>query len=187
MFTTNRMLIQVVAQLKPARCGVSDHAILLAQELEAAFGISTSFIVLNSTEPCDLPFPRIYCPPSQLLEACISLSKGQPEALLLHYSGYGFAPNGAPHFLPRALELVRKSAQFRIGVYFHELFATGMPWKSAFWYSHRQRQVIRGIAKECDLIATNLSRHSGWLEREAMQGSTALLRRLSVFSNVGES
>jgi hypothetical protein len=160
---------------------------LLAQELEAGFGIGTAFVVLNSTVPCNSPFPRVYCAPSQLLEACISLSKGQPGALLVHYSGYGFSPDGAPLTLAEALQRVRRNGQFRIGVYYHELFATGMPWRSAFWYTRRQKQVVRRLAKECDLIATNLSRHSDWLEREAMQGAATPLQRLPVFSNVGES
>ena len=75
MPATIPLLIQVVSQLKPERCGISDYAILLARELDSAFGIRTAFVVLNSTEPCDLPLPRVYCAPSQLLETCISLGK----------------------------------------------------------------------------------------------------------------
>jgi GT2 family glycosyltransferase len=187
MPTANPLLIQVVSQLKPERCGVSDHAILLARELESAFGIRTAFVVLNSTEPCDLPFPRVDCAPSQLPESCISLSKGQPSAILVHYSGYGYSADGAPHLLAEAVERVRASGQFRIGVYFHELFATGMPWSSAFWHTHRQRRVVRRLAQACDLIATNSSRQLDWLEREAIQSRVTQVRLLPVFSNVGES
>ena len=187
MPSADRLLIQIVSQLKPERCGVSDHAILLARELESAFGIRTAFVVLNSTEPCELPFPRVDCAPSQLLEACSSLSKGQRSAILVHYSGYGYSADGAPLLLAEAIERVRANGQFRIGVYFHELFATGMPWTSAFWYSHRQRHVVRRLAKKCDLIATNLSRHASWLDRQAMQGAANPLQRLPVFSSVGES
>lgn len=187
MPTANPPLLQIVAQLKPERCGVSDHAVLLAQELEAAFGIRTAFVVLNSTEQCNSPFQRVYCAPSQLLERCIALSMGQPGTILVHYSGYGYSADGAPFPLAEAIERVRESGQFRIGVYFHELFANGMPWRSAFWHSHRQRQVVRRLAKECDLIATNSSRHLKWLEREALQGSIVPVRLLPMFSNVGES
>jgi hypothetical protein len=187
MPTTKRLLIQVVSQLKPERCGVSDHALLLARELESAFGTGSAFVVLNSTEPCNVSFPRVYCPPSQLLEGCKSLSSGQPAALLVHYSGYGYSKDGAPFPLAEALENVKKSGQFRIGTYFHELFATGMPWNSAFWYTRRQQKVARMIAKSCDLAATNLSFHSDWLVRNAIQGAGTPLERLAVFSNVGES
>jgi len=187
MPTANRLLIQVVPQLKPAACGVTDHALSLAQELEAGYGIDTAFAVLNSTEPCDCRFERVDCKPQQLVEACKSLSKGQPGALLVHYSGYGYSANGAPVSLADALRQVRRNGQFRIGVYFHELYATGMPWTSAFWYTHRQRQVARRIAGECDLIATNLTRHADWLERKPTRGAMNPIHRLPVFSNVGES
>jgi hypothetical protein len=187
MPSSDRLLIQVVSQLKPERCGVSDHAILLARELESAFEIRTSFVVLNSTEPCDLPFPRVDCAPSQLLDACSSLSKGEQSAILVHYSGYGYSADGSPLLLAQAIERVRANGQFRIGVYFHELFATGMPWTSAFWYTHRQRQVVRRLAQACDLIATNSSRHLDWLERQAIQGGIPPVRLLPMFSNVGES
>jgi hypothetical protein len=186
MSPTNRLLIQVVAQLKPGRCGVSDHAILLAEDLEKEFGVNTAFVVLNSNEPCELRFPRIYCSPSELLESCEVLSEGKPASLLLHYSGYGFSQDGAPAFIPGALDRVRKSGKFRVGVYFHELFASSMPWRSAFWHQHRQKQVVREIVRQCDFVATNLSRHSDWLAGNTPQGSDSLVRPLPVFSNAGE-
>ncbi|MDR3775324.1 MAG: hypothetical protein P4K97_00385 [Terracidiphilus sp.] len=182
-----RLLIQVVSQLKPERCGVSDNALLLARELEIAYGISTAFIVLNSTEQCDQPFARIYCPPRKLLQSCNSLSEGRQAALLVHCSGYGYSTDGAPTLLADALKQVRNSGQFRIGTYFHELYATGMPWRSAFWYSHRQRRALRKIAAESDLIVTNTSYHFEWLKHNALLGSSTPLLRMPVFSNVGEN
>jgi hypothetical protein len=187
MPAANRLLIQVVPQLKPAACGVSDHAISLAEELQTGFGIDTVFIVLNSSEPSDCRFPRVDCKPQELVEACRSLSKGQPGALLVHYSGYGYAADGAPVSLAEAVQQVRRSGQFRIGVYFHEVSATGMPWTSAFWHTHRQRQVARRVADECDLVATNLSRHADLLEHKSAGSADNPIHRLPVFSNVGES
>jgi hypothetical protein len=134
-----------------------------------------------------LQFPRVNCAPSQLLETCISLSKGQPGAILVHYSGYGYSADGAPFALAEAIKRVRGSGQFRISAYFHELFATGMPWRSAFWHSHRQRLVVCRLAKECDLIATSSSWHLKWLEQEAIEDGITPVRLLPMFSNVGES
>ena len=184
---TDRLLIQVVSQLKPERCGVSDHAILLARELEAAFGIRTAFVVLNSSEFCSSPFPQVHCAPTQLLEACGSLSEDHSSAILVHCSGYGYSADGAPFSLAEAIERVCAIARFRIGVYFHELFATGMPWRSAFWYTHRQQQVVRRLTQASDLVVTNSSHHLHWLEREAIQGGMTHLRLLPMLSNVGES
>jgi hypothetical protein len=187
MPAANRLLIQVVPQLKPAACGVTDHAISLAEELVSGFGIDTVFVVLNSSEPSDCRFPRVDCKPLELVDACISISNGQPGALLVHYSGYGYSADGAPASLAEALQQVRRNEQFRIGVYFHEVSATGMPWTSAFWHTHRQRQVARRVADECDLIATNLSRHADLLEHKSTRSADNPIHRLPVFSNVGES
>ena len=187
MVVANRLLIQIVPRITPARCGVSDQAIMLAQELKAAFGIDTAFVVLNSNEACDLPYPVIYSAPAQLLEVCLSLSGGQPGAMLVHLSGYGYSADGAPTLVAEALADVRADRRFRIAVYFHELFATGMPWRSAFWYSRRQKRAVRGIAEECDLLVTNSRYHADWLEREPVRQSAAPIQLLPVFSAVGEA
>jgi hypothetical protein len=184
---TDRLLIQVVSQLKPERCGVSDHAILLAQELEAAFGIRSAFVVLNSSETCSSQIPQVHCLPSQLLEACGSLSAGRSSAILIHFSGYGFSTDGAPFPLAEAIERVRATGRFPIGVNFHELFASGMPWRSAFWHKRRQQQVIRRLAKVSDLVVTNSGHHMHWLEHEAIQCGMTQLRQLPMLSNVGET
>ena len=184
---TNQLLIQVVPRLQPGRCGVSDQAILLASELKTAFGISTAFIVLNSNEPCNIPFPVIRCAPPELQKTCSSLKGDRPGTILVHLSGYGYSADGAPTLLAAALKMVRASEQFRIAVYFHELFASGKPWRSAFWYSHRQRKAVRNIAEECDLLVTNTEHHAEWLEREPVKQTATPVQILPVFSAVGET
>jgi hypothetical protein len=179
--------IQLVSRLTPIRCGISDHAIAVAEELESRFEIQCSFVVLNSSERCELSYQQIFTSTPQLLEACIRLSNGDPAAVLLHYSPYGFAANGAPVALVEAFRRVRMSGRFRAGVYFHELFATSMPWRSAFWYSYHQQRVIRKLARQCDFVATNTTRHQDWLQREALPGADIPFERLPILSNIGES
>ena len=187
MVAANRLLIQVVPQLKPARCGVSDHAIALASELRTRFGIDTAFVVLNSDEPGDVPYAVIHCAPDQLLTSCISLSKNQAAAILVHLSGYGYSADGAPTLLAEALRSVKADGGFRIAVFFHELFATGMPWKSAFWYSRRQKTAVRRIAEACDLLVTNTRKYVDWLHRETVRQSASPIQYMPVFSLVGEA
>lgn len=187
MSPANRLLIQVVPRLTPARCGVSDQAVLLARELKTAFGIDAAFVVLNSDERCDLPYPMIHCQPGSLLNACLSLGQSQPGAVLVHVSGYGYAADGAPTRLAEALAKLKTSGQFRIAAYFHELFATGMPWKSAFWYSRRQRKAVHRIAEECNLLVTNLGRHAKWLGGQPIRRSDTPVQLLPVFSIGGET
>ena len=187
MLPSDRLLIQVVPRLTPARCGVSDQAILLARELETAFGIKTAFVVLNSNEVCSLPYSIIYCPPAELLETCLSMTEGRPGAILVHLSGYGYSADGAPTLLADALANVRADGRFRIAVYFHELFATGMPWRSAFWHSRQQRNAVRRIAEGCDLLVTSSRRYADWLEQEPVRRSAAPVELLPVLSTVGEA
>jgi hypothetical protein len=182
-----RRLIQVVPRLQPTRCGVSDHAVALASELRTRYGIDTAFVVLNSEERNDVPYPVLHCSPDQLLGACVSLSENQAAAILVHLSGYGYSADGAPTLLAEALENVGADGRFRVAVFFHELFATGMPWKSAFWYSGRQKKAVRRIAEASDLLATNNRGYVDWLTRETVPQSALPIQYLPVFSQVGEA
>jgi hypothetical protein len=181
------LLIQILPQLKPGRCGVSDHAILLARELKSAFGIDTAFVVLNSEERADLPYPMIHCRPAQLLEACLACSAGRVASLLVHVSGYGYSPDGAPIALAEALDQVKADGRFGIAAYFHELFATGAPWKAAFWHTRRQQQAVRRIVGLCDLVVTNTGRYARWLEAHTIRQSGVPVQMIPVFSTVGEA
>ena len=179
----NRQFIQVVPRLLPARCGVSDHAIALASELRANCGIDSSFVVLNSEERTDLPFSITHCAPHGLLNACVASSGNRPAAILVHLSGYGYSADGAPSLLAEALEQVKSDGRFQIAVFFHELFASGMPWRSAFWHAQRQKRAYRRIAEVCDLPVTNARVFADWLQRQI----ATPIQCMPVFSQVGEA
>lgn len=180
-------MIQVVPRLTPGRCGITDHAILLAGELEAACGIATAFVVLTPNVAGDLPFPVTPCAPAELLESCQSLAPGRVAEVLVHLSGYGYSPDGAPTALAAALERLKASGRSRVAVYFHELFAGGPPWKSAFWHASRQKRAVARIARQCDLLLTNTQLHVELLKREVLKASGVQVTALPVFSTIGES
>lgn len=183
----SRLLIQVLPRLTPGHCGVSDQAALLAQGLKRQYGIGSAFVVLNSREPSGLTDPVIYSAPAQLLESCLKLTGGQPGAILVHVSGYGYSPDGAPTALAQALTVVRESGRFQIGVYFHELYASGPPWKSSFWHSYRQRRALCGVALQSGLIVTNTGWHVEWLKGKLPKRSSVPVRLMPVFSPAGET
>jgi hypothetical protein len=187
MPAASRLLIQVVPQLLPGRNGVSDQAVLLAGGLKEDFGIESAFVVLNSTESSRLPYPEVHCEPGQLLESCLKLTGGEPGAILVHVSGYGYSTDGAPALVADALQDVRASGRLRIAAYFHELYATGMPWKRAFWHSRRQRRAVCRIASECGLIVTNLRLHAERLERGTRRSCGTPIECLPVISPSGET
>jgi hypothetical protein len=184
---TSPLLIQVVPRLKPGRCGVTDHVIPLAEELKAAFGIDTAFVVLNSEKSCELQFPVVYCAPDRLLASSLELSGNEPCAMLVHVSGYGYSANGAPTLLAEALNEVSMDGRFSIAAYFHELFASGPPWTSAFWHEARQKAAIRKIAGLCDLMVTNIELHARWLESETQRKPGVTIQQLPVQSTIGET
>jgi hypothetical protein len=187
MSRSTPLLIQVVPQLKPGRCGVTDHALPLAHELKSVFGIDSVFVVLNSQERCQVPYDVIYCEPEKLFPFCAAQSGGRPAALLVHVSGYGYSADGAPMRLAEELARVRDDGRFPMAAFFHEISATGAPWSAAFWHAARQERAIRKIAELCDLIVTNVTAHAQWLQRETKTRPEARIQLLPVFSTIGEA
>jgi hypothetical protein len=104
------------------------------------------------------------------------------EFLLLHFSGYGFQKRGVPLWLVKKIDDLR--SQFKsFGIVFHELFATGPPWGSAFWLSGCQQRIARDLLRRSDFWLTNREESARWL----LEHSPAAPHRvLPVFSNVGE-
>lgn len=104
------------------------------------------------------------------------------DLLLLHFSGYGYHKRGVPAWLLKELAGLRE--RFRVfGVVFHELYASGPPWRSAFWLSGMQRRIARDLAGQADFWLANRELAGNWLRAQA---PTAPYRVLPVFSNVGE-
>lgn len=102
---------------------------------------------------------------------------------IVHYSGYGYAKRGAPEWLVSWLKIQRPRIG-KLGIWFHELYASGPPWSSAFWLSPVQRNIARKLAASSDFWITNRKNSAEWLIRHAGKTPHATL---PVFSNVGES
>jgi hypothetical protein len=173
--------------MTPVRCGVSDHAIALATELRTSiWNQDSAIVVLNSDERCDVPYPVVYCRPIKYWMRALRSAANEPgdsrslERLRI------FGGRGAGSSC-RGARKVKADGRFRIAVFFHELYASGMPWTSAFWYSRRQKRAYRRIAEACDLPITNTAfSRTGW-----SSGNRAAIRLarqcMPVFSQVGEA
>ena len=105
------------------------------------------------------------------------------ESVLLHYSGYGYARHGAPLKL---LAWVRRQRPRipRLGVFFHETYASGRPLSSVFWVSPLQRMVASQLARRSDFWLSNIGVSTAWLARQAGAVPHGCL---PIFSNVGEA
>lgn len=183
------LTLQLVPHLPPALSGVGDYATLLHQELNrrgAGEGREFRLLACGWQEQPQLLDPtsiNLSGPRRQgrLLETLLSLPV---NGLYLHYVGYGYAPRGAPTWLLHALRSYRRERpSVRLGVMFHELYATGLPWQSSFWLSPRQRKIAAQLARLADFWVTNREQSAAWL-RSVGGGTWGEV--LPVFSNVGE-
>lgn len=111
-----------------------------------------------------------------------SLSDLGGAHLILQYSGYGFQKRGTPLWLlPRVRELKKDALSF--GVFFHELYASGPPWGSAFWLSSLQQHIVKQLAGLADYWLTNREASAQWLRAQSAERPHQVL---PICSNVGE-
>lgn len=110
-----------------------------------------------------------------------------PAAVLLHYSGYGYQRRGLPLSLLRQLRDLRQQwrAGLRLVSYFHESYADGPPWSSAFWLSGLQSRLGLQLARMSDGVCTNAQAHAAWL-LQAHERLAGQVHVLPVFSAIGE-
>jgi hypothetical protein len=176
---TRPLLIQVVP---PGEGGVRDYLECLKSQWASA-GIESHVIELSQASVR-----------SQSLLDCVLSLAGRgvgPDSqatfsLLIHFSGYGYERRGLCFWLLREVEQAkaRLGDRLRVVTMFHELFASGPPWGSAFWLSRLQARIARELAGVSDEIWTNTEQHGRWLREQA--GPTTPITVQPVFSTVGE-
>lgn len=208
-------LLHISPQLPPAICGVGDYATLVGERIEQLYpdvrcGYVAAGHVAQSVAQSAAPSTVIPVTKSSghaivvprgtkavsLWDALVAerdrltpdhLTTGPlTPAVVLHYSGYGYSPDGAPAWLADALE--NRPADWqgaRVVTFFHELYATGWPWRRAFWQSARQRRIAERIARASDAVMTNREQSARWLETVTGR-PTGSVPHLPVPSNVGE-
>ena len=183
------LVIQIVPELPPVVGGIGDHALLLMRELRM-LGIGTVFVVPDRGRPCPRPGPLpeasgvVLVAPSADATA-ERLDALRPDAVLVHYSGYGYAKRGAPVWLVEGLRRWRARAPHRrLAVMFHELWACGTPWTSSFWMSPVQRALVSALLRLADALLTSTDLYARRLRRLAPERAPVAV--LSVPSNIGE-
>ncbi len=167
-------LIQVVP---PGQGGVLDYLLCLKGEWER-MGVASHVIALSN----ELARQRSL---ADRVSNCVGHAAG-PCCVVLHFSGYGYAKRGLCFWLLAEIAALRLQHRqgLRLVVVFHELFAAGPVWKSAFWLSPWQAQIARRLARHADALWTNTQQHARWLRGTV--GSTTPIHVRPVFSNIGE-
>jgi hypothetical protein len=170
-----RTVVHVVPRLPPPPEGVGSFALALAEALRARGGIDSRFVAA-----ADLPRAA----PAVLESALEKEAAGGGEAaVLLHYANYGYQPRGCPSWLVEGLARWQARRRGRLVTVFHEIAATGPPWRSSFWLSPLQRRLAATLARRSDGLTTSLEIHRRILQRWVPDREIAVL---PVFSTVGE-
>lgn len=175
--------LPVLVQVSPTeRGGVFDYLECLSARWAAAGTPS-------HTLPLSKALAREQSLDARVAECCRRSGRaahGEPCTVVLHFSGYGYGQRGLCFWLLHELQALRRrrQASLHLVIVFHELFATGPPWRSAFWVSGAQAWIARRLARLADVVWTNTAAHADWLRGAAPKGTP--LHARPVFSNVGE-
>jgi hypothetical protein len=173
-----RVILQIVPRVPGGRDGVGDYGQELARRLTKK-GANTIFAAAQPppTQRVKQEFPVL----SPLRRIVRRLKHGEADAIILHYVNYGYDRRGIPLWLPGALAEMKGAR--RLLTVFHELYAIGTPWQSAFWFRPLQMRSARRIAHISDVALVSNGIHLEELER--LSPSTPVHVR-PVPSNLGE-
>ncbi|MEQ8536744.1 MAG: glycosyltransferase family 1 protein [Coleofasciculus sp. D1-CHI-01] len=183
------VIIQIVPRLLPAIDGVGDYALNLACQLRKDFDITTLFLVGDPTWTGNSEIEGFLI--SKITERSannlLSLLPSDKSTVLLHYVGYGYATRGCPFWLVDGLQRWRTAnANHHLVTMFHELYASGLPWTSAFWLSPWQRNLVACLARLSDRAITSKQLYGDILHKLSKSQHTHI-SAIPVFSNVGEA
>lgn len=187
----------IVPRLPPAVDGLGDYGLRLARQLYGDYGVSTEFLVgdpdWSGTDRIE-QFP-VTAIARRTAAAVLSLLASKPLPVLLHYVGYGYANRGCPCWLVDGLHhwRDRPSATWLITL-FHEIYATGPVWSSAFWMSPLQRRLAAQLVNMSDRVLTSRTAYAQRLHHldtrfknpRNMKAAPHPVTVLPIFSNIGE-
>jgi len=160
--------------------GVGDYALAVARKLRLLFGCETIFAARDAAREANAdgfevrPFED---------RGTSQLSGAEYDHVILHYVNYGYQARGIPFGLVPTLRDLRHNCRGGLLTIFHELFASGPPWKSAFWLQPLQKRIARTVAQ---LSSVCLVSSEGMLRQLRRLASDAEGIVHPVLSNFGE-
>src|ERR1700730_2113819 len=161
MTSSDQIVLQIVPKKPGTRDGVGDYALNLAKTLSADYELTTVFVAGKETS---------------------SIKDGY-DHVILHYVNYGYQKRGVPFRLLSILRKLREDCRGRFLTIFHELYASGPPWGSAFWLRPFQIHIAREISRISDACVVSDEAMLKELRRLAPHVRASVL---PVSSNFGE-
>ncbi len=152
-------LVHLTPRFAPQIDGLGDYARLMAEALKGALQLESRFII---GDPQWNLLPKLATSPFTA-EAVAQRDAGEllrrlekVRTVVLHYVPYGYHKRGVPFWINRALrQWKRARPERRLIIVFHELWASGPPWKSEFYLSLLQRRLVTELHRLCDGALTS--------------------------------
>lgn len=166
-------ILQIVPRAPGGLDGVGDYALTLARSL-ASRGLQTTFVAAHKDSSTAAEFPVM-----RMSDPMISGARH----VILHYANYGYQPRGVPLRLQKFVRHLRPEIPGRWITVFHELYASGPPWSSAFWLRPFQVNIARAIvdiSDHCIVTSSTLAQEIRTYD------SSKPVQLLPVMSNFGE-
>jgi hypothetical protein len=137
-------LLQIVPRVPGGIDGVGDYALTIARKLRDKFGCETVFATFKTSGENAAGFE--VWPLDGLLD-----NASEYDHVLLHYVNYGFQKRGIPFRLLSILNVLRRQHHGKLVTIFHELYASGPPWTSAFWLKPLQMHLAKSVGRLSDV------------------------------------
>ena len=139
----NRIL-QIVPRVPGGLDGVGDYALTLAAKFRDKFQCATAFATPDASSSTTVRGFEV----RSLARVCNHVQEF--DHILLHYVNYGYQKRGIPFGLLSILRRVRRQHRGKLVTIFHELYASGPPWRSEFWLQPLQIYLAKSIARLSD-------------------------------------
>jgi hypothetical protein len=171
-------VLQIIPQLPGSFDGVGDYALILAHSLRQDYQLNTIFLVAKQTDVAEKENFAIVSGRDSLRDFDL-----QDRHVILHYANYGYQKRGVPFQLRNHARALRRSGSGRWVTTFHELYAFGPPWRSAFWLYPLQVKTAHEIIDLSDTCVVS----SDLIEQQIQAHDPQKpVRVLPVMSNFGE-
>jgi hypothetical protein len=173
-------VLQIVPHLPGTFDGVGDYALTLADRLRARHRLNTRFLVAEPVAARDLNGFELVSPlDAQSAQSIATDCSG----VILHYVNYAFQPRGVPSALLRFVAGLREHLSGRLVTMFHELYASGRPWQSAFWLRPWQVRIATNFMRLSDVCFVSNEVIAREIQRRQPGKS---VRVVPIMSNFGE-
>jgi len=151
----------IVPRFWPQFDGLGDYARLLGDQLQQDYGVRSRYVVGDPHWRCggdQLPGGVSYEVSAVGRQDAAKLQQHIRDAsvVILHYVGYGYQSRGVPFWINQAMRRWKESgSQRRLIVVFHELWASGPPWKSECYLGWIQRRLVADLHRLADAALTS--------------------------------